>query len=72
MVNKKPLMVSKNLGYFESVLPEDHHFFRTHRSWIVNLRKIESYSKSQGNIQLEAGIVAKLSKHKFEEFEVVQ
>ena len=69
--NKKPLIVSKNLGYFESVLPEDHHFFRTHRSWIVNLRKIESYSKSQGNISLEAGIVAKLSKHRFEEFENV-
>lgn len=70
--NKKSLTVSKNLGYFESVLPENHHFFRTHRSWIVNLRKIESYSKSQGNINLEGGIVGKLSKHRLDEFEGLQ
>lgn len=60
----KEYMVSKHLKYYESLLEDTQHFFRTHKSWIVNLEHILSYSKSPLEIQLQTGLVAKLSKYK--------
>lgn len=45
--NKDKLMVSKNIKFFEDML-DSHHFFRLHKSYIVNLNYIDSYSNTDG------------------------
>lgn len=62
---------SKNLKHFESLLDENKEFVRVHKSWIVNLKKLESYNKAELRIQLTGGISAKVSKYKKQEFEVL-
>ena len=62
-------MMSKNLKHYESLLAENKSFFRTHKSWLVNLNHLKSYSKSKFEIELQSGINAKLSKYRIAEFE---
>lgn len=66
--NKKYL-ISKNLKHFETVLSDNHEFFRTHKSWIINKTHLLNYSKSNFTITLKEGITAKLSKYKKDDFE---
>ncbi|MCP4437439.1 MAG: response regulator transcription factor [Aureispira sp.] len=63
-IEGKEYMVSKHLKHYESILEDTHHFFRTHKSWLVNIEYILSYSKTNLEIQLQTGIIAKLSKYK--------
>ena len=67
--NAKPLLVSKNLKHFESVLPEDQIFFRSHKSWIINLNEILELSKRSGEVKLTDNISARLSKYRTSEFQ---
>ena len=67
--NAKPLLVSKNLKHFESILPEDQIFFRSHKSWIINLNEILELSKGTGEINLTDSICARLSKYRTSEFQ---
>lgn len=60
---------SKNLKHFEKLLSCNNNFVRTHKSWLVNTNFLKSYSKSNFTIELDSGLVAKLSKYKKEEFE---
>lgn len=71
LLNKRQLLVSKNLKYFETTLPQSAAFFRAHKSWIINLKHIESYSKSNNKILLNDNIAAKLSKYRLAELESV-
>ncbi len=50
--NQKSKIVSKNLKYFESALESTRNFIRTHRSYLVNMNCVFSYSKSEGGILL--------------------
>lgn len=68
-VENKPLTTSKNLKYFENLLPEDASFFRPHRTWIINLKYIEIINKSNLTIQLAQNITAKISRTRFSAFE---
>ncbi|MCF8459210.1 MAG: LytTR family DNA-binding domain-containing protein [Flavobacteriales bacterium] len=63
-------LISKNLKHFELLLVENPSFFRTHKSWIINLDAMEKYQRSSGDIILNGGLVAKLSKYRKEEFEM--
>jgi two-component system LytT family response regulator len=63
--------VTKNIGQFEQLFDQEARFFRTHKSWLVNLDKMESFSKSKAEIKMEANIVAKLSKYKAADFEAL-
>ncbi len=69
--NGKPLLVSKNLKHFESTLPENSVFFRSHKSWIINLEHIEQLVKSKGEIQMTNNIQARLSKYRIPDFQEV-
>jgi len=69
--NDKPLLVSKNLKHFESILPEKSVFFRSHKSWIINTNHIQSFNKGKGNIELSNAISARLSKYRIQEFEEI-
>lgn len=62
-------LVSKNLKHFENLLLDNQNFFRSHKSWIVNLDKLERYNRSKGEIELTSNVSAKLSKYRKEEFE---
>lgn len=64
-------LLSKNLRQFEELFKENTNFVRCHKSWIINTKYMESYSKSELNIYLENGKVAKLSKYKKAEFEAM-
>jgi len=42
------LLISKKIGAFENVLSEMPHFFRIHRSFIINITHINEYVKDEG------------------------
>ena len=63
----EPIIVSKPLKEFEFL--EGKGFFRTHRSYIVNTKKIVRFYKVETNeIELENGKKLSLSRSKKEEF----
>lgn len=63
------ITISKNLKYFESVIPEEAKFFRSHRAWIINLFHLQFLNKSELTIMLDEDIRAKLARGRIEEFE---
>lgn len=68
--NDKKLVISKNLKEFEMMLDRHSCFFRSHRSFIININQIEKYNKTEGGfIELSNGHHADLSRDKKEEFE---
>lgn len=62
-------LMSKNLKYFETLLENNKSFFRSHKSWIVNLSHLVNFSKSKLEIGLSNNITAKISKYKKPHFE---
>lgn len=62
--DQPPLLVSKNLSYFEKCLQDDHHFIRTHRSYIVHLKHILKYQKGSNELNLTKGFLASISRDK--------
>ena len=69
LIKGLPITVSKTLKYFESVLPEDVEFFRSHRGWIINLKHLKNFNKTSGIVSLGENIAAKISRNKLAEFE---
>ena len=65
----KQIVASKNLKHFETILQSLPRLFRVHKSWLINKEHLLNYSKSELSIQMNGGIVAKLSKYKKAEFE---
>lgn len=64
-------LMSKNLKHFETILENNNVFFRTHKSWIVNLSHLVHFSKSKLEIELTNHTIAKLSKYKKPAFEKI-
>ena len=62
-------LVSKNLKHFERILSDTPSFIRSHKSWLINVEYLTSYSKSKLEILLGGKIIAKLSKLKKSDFE---
>ncbi len=58
---------TKNIGEFEKFL-DATVFFRTHRSWIINLKNIQFFSKGDSTILLSNGINVELSSRKKDDF----
>ena len=68
-VGGKKLVASKTLQYFEDMLADDGHFFRAHKTYLVNLEYIKSYHRGDGGeILLTNGKSILLSKHRKQEF----
>ncbi|MFY8128283.1 MAG: LytR/AlgR family response regulator transcription factor [Chitinophagaceae bacterium] len=64
--NSNPILVSKNLKEYESIL-EPLGFIRTHHSYLVNPNKIKMISKKeQGCLVLEGGSLVPISQRKKE------
>ena len=65
--NKKELLVAKTLREFEELLGT-YHFFRVHRSHLINVNYIDKYVKNKGNISLHDGTQIHVSQKKRELF----
>ncbi len=58
---------TKNIGEFEELL-DPALFFRTHKSWIVNLNHIRKFLKTESQVLLSNDALADVSSRKKEEF----
>ena len=68
--DNKTITTSKNLKYFEETLPQKTSFFRSHRTWIINLNYLELLNKTEQIITLANGTIkAKMSRARIEDFE---
>jgi two-component system LytT family response regulator len=65
------IVVSKTLKYFEEVIPKDSTFFRSQKSWIINLTHVLEFKKGMREIHLTNGVIAKVSQNKLDEFQSV-
>lgn len=68
LMNNEKLTVSKNLKYFENALSDCSIFFRSQKSWIINLSHVKKFNANQGDLFMEKDIVAKLSPQKLDDF----
>jgi two-component system LytT family response regulator len=57
----------KNIGEFEELL-DPNLFFRTHKSWIVNLKHVKKFLKSECQVLLSNDTKADVSTRKKDEF----
>lgn len=69
LVNGSKMVVSKKLKFFEEVLADHPGFFRSHRSFIVNINQILKYSKSESLIKLDNGKLITISRDRKADFE---
>lgn len=66
-IDQTELLVSKNLGEFESLLV-DHTFYRSHQSHLVNLLHVKKITRLGNEIVMDDGSVAFLSRRKKNQF----
>lgn len=67
-VDGRQILVSKNLGLLQELMPEKL-FFRIHKSYLVNLNYVKSYSRYQRHfITLEDGTELDVAKRRIEDF----
>ena len=67
---QKKILVSKKIKFFEDILMDDTRFFRTHRSFIVNVENIQRYSKRDGTtVVFDDGREIPVAREKAKEFE---
>ena len=68
LLSDKKMVSSKPIGDYD-LLQKHPHFFKTHRSFIVNMAQIERYTKDSGGyIVMKNGHIANLSRYKKDEF----
>lgn len=70
-LNEKPLVISKNLKYFETRLEGSNGFFRSHRGWLVNLSHVNHINKTELSLSLSNNIKAKISRTRLNDFELL-
>ena len=63
---RKEIFVSKNLKEYEKLLREAG-FFRSHRSYLINLSWIRKFDRSKGLLELENGDTIPVTANKKEE-----
>lgn len=68
LANNEKLLTSKNLKYFEDLLNEIPYFFRCHKSYIVNLKTVSEYNKSENQLILQNKLTSLISADKSEVF----
>ena len=63
------LLVSRTLKNFEDSLASDPHFFRCHKSWIVNLAFVTEYTRTDGGfLIMKDGTEIPITQEKVQEF----
>ncbi len=69
ITNNTSIIISKTLKYFENILEDNSCFFRSHRSWIINLKYLDTFNKTENTILLKGNLQTQISRNKFIEFE---
>lgn len=67
--NGSSLLVSKKLKFFEDVLENRKNFYRSHRSYLVNINFLKKYNKGEGSLLLENGKTIQIARERKQEFE---
>ncbi len=62
------LLISKNLKHFEELLSYVPYFFRNHKSYMVNLKCVLEYNRSENLLLLQGQLQSTLSTEKSELF----
>lgn len=65
------ILVSKKLKFYEDILSIRPSFFRTHRSFLINVNYIKKYSRSENLIILDNGSDVVISRDRKQEFETL-
>jgi two-component system, LytTR family, response regulator len=68
LANGENILSSKNLKYYEERIGAISNFFRSHKSYVVNLNFVKSFSKSEATLLLENKIEAMVSTEKYDLF----
>jgi two-component system LytT family response regulator len=64
----KQMTISKPLRYFEDKLQDEKSFIRPHKSFLINLKFVEEYQKSDGGfLKLQSNKIIPISRNKKEE-----
>lgn len=64
------LLVSKKIKEFDELLTNDGRFFRTHRSYLINIESVVKYTKKEGaTVLFENGAEAMVAREKVKEFD---
>ena len=71
LADSKKITTSKTLKFIEGLFPKNNIFFRTHRSWLINLNMIENYNKSKLEITHASSLISVISRRRLTEFEKV-
>lgn len=69
VANGSSLMISKRLKFFEDILQDRPNFFRSHRSYMVNINYLKKYNKGESSLTLDNGKTVFISRDKKGEFE---
>ena len=68
LIDRKKITISKNLKIFDELL-SGSHFFRPHKSYLINLEYIEYYNKQDGGyITMQTEVKIPVSQRKKEQF----
>lgn len=66
--NAEKMLVSKNIGYFDKLLHGLGMFFRSHKSWIIQVDAVERYQLTNSAIVMEQGVEARISRQRKSDF----
>lgn len=65
------IVVSKKLKFYEDILSNRSFFFRTHRSYFINVNFIKKYSRSENAILMDNDTSITISRDRKQEFETL-
>lgn len=69
--NGSKILVSKRLKFFEDILIDKKHFFRPHRSHLININFIKKYVKGENKIIMDNLFELSLSRDLKQDFESI-
>ena len=67
--DSQKILVSKKLKFYEDILSNRPHFFRTHRSYFININYIKTYSRGENAILMDNDFLVTISRDRKQEFE---
>lgn len=69
LTDDRLVTTSKNLKYFDQILTDHPHFFRTHRTWIIHVAHVQSVNKTHLTLQMSNQMDIKISRTRLADFE---
>jgi two-component system LytT family response regulator len=67
ILNKRPIIVSRTMGQFESIL-SSFFFYRIHHKYIVNLKLIEHFDTKENHLKMSNGMKLLISSRRKSDF----